>query len=45
LLALANFRFGAHYGLKSDIVSGPKCANKRLMHRSNGGFQRPGHVR
>jgi hypothetical protein len=26
LLALANFRFGAHYGLKSDIASGPKCA-------------------
>jgi hypothetical protein len=29
LLALANFRFGAHYGLKSDIASGPKCAINR----------------
>jgi putative SOS response-associated peptidase YedK len=27
--ALANFRFGAHYGLKSDIASGPKCAQEQ----------------
>jgi hypothetical protein len=27
LLALADFRFGAHYGLKSDIAMSPKSAN------------------
>jgi len=27
-------RFGAHSGLKSDITALPKCANRRLMHRS-----------
>ena len=26
LACLADFRFGAHYGLKSDIASGPKSA-------------------
>jgi hypothetical protein len=36
LLALVNFRFGAHYELKSDIASGPKCAaTSGLMQRSN----------
>jgi hypothetical protein len=28
--ASADFRFGAHYGLMSDIARGPKCANSGL---------------
>jgi hypothetical protein len=34
-IALSNFRFGAHYGLESDIASGPKCAHERSPERSN----------
>jgi hypothetical protein len=30
LTALANFRFGAHYGLKSDVTQGPKSAQERI---------------
>jgi hypothetical protein len=32
---LADVRFEAHYGLKSDIAERSKSAMKRLMHRSN----------
>src|ERR1700687_2297304 len=31
--ALANVRFGAHSGLKSDIAQGPKSASNGLEHR------------
>ena len=37
LLALANFRFGAHCGLKSDIASGPKCAKPGHRRSTNHG--------
>src|ERR1700682_494423 len=32
--ALADVRFGAHYGRKSEIARGPESAKKRLMRRS-----------
>jgi len=39
--SLTDVRFGAHYGLTSDIVPGPKSANKRLIHRSKASFDHP----